>query len=304
MFITCVLAIAIALQYSPVPIPRQAANDSARSDQSNASEAASNQTPSLQLSATGEITNAPESQTPSGTIGAVNEQRTITAGESSTMTKQDIFNFLTILVGIGQGILLFFTLRAIRRQVDIADEQRKISDGQRTIAAEQLVLTQPRLHVESVRAGWFRVGQQPIFFVKIMNSGLISADNASVMMRVSMGDKTIKYQQDQIIAIPSSGWRECFIRYGGPLQATQLDDFDSGKTPLRISGHVIWNKQTINYCYRYYAWPFKETRPKGLRKFVPCDFDPKLAFEASVDVGAYLIAATDATLKTDKPTKE
>ena len=300
MFTVCVLAIAIALQGSPapIPVPRQASNVNTNSGTEVNANSAQQQDPSSPPQATVETTKTPIEQNSTKAIPSENAEQTISVSKLPTVTiGRDWTDWISVLLS---SLLVAVTAG----QLWLLRKQSGITKQQATIAAEQLALTQPRLHVESVRAGWFRVGQQPIFFVRIMNSGLIAADNASVMMRVSIGTNTVKYQQDQIITIPSSGWRECFIRYGGPLQATQLDEFDSGKTPLRISGHVIWNKQTIDYCYRYYAWPFKEARPKGLRKFVPCDFDPKLAFELSVDVGAFLIAAPDATLKADKPTKE
>jgi len=310
MLIVCVLDAAFALQSSPAlsPVPRQAPNDAATSGKEGADTAKSNQNPTAQSGTSGETDNTTKPTNPPDNVRPVNTVQPISIREIPTVNVNgpwtaNIFNFLLVTVAVGQGVLLYYTLKAIQRQGDIAHRQADIAD-------RQLALYQPRLHVDGVRAAWFRDGQRPVFYVKIMNSGLIAAENVAVKMRVQLADKVVKYTKDQKITVPAQGSRECPIVSLDILNETLMAAFDNHRLPLRVTGHVIWNEKTIPYNYKYYPWPFDEPRPAKLRRFVPDDFDTQRAISINVEPGGIQLTGSLGTVlikgdsgPTEPPTK-
>ena len=88
--------------------------------------------------------------------------------------------------------------------------------ARRTLATlkTQVDVTQPRLHIDCVRAANFENGQSPVFFVKIINSGIIAAQNVTISMEAGIDPgRTVRYQKEQSITIPADDSRECFIRF-------------------------------------------------------------------------------------------
>jgi hypothetical protein len=102
--------------------------------------------------------------------------------------------------------------------------------------------------------------------------------------QVELANRIVEYKKDQVITIPANDMRECPIRSGVSIDKSWLAGFENGSIPLRVSGHVICGNQNIPYCYKYYPWP-DTPRPKGLRRFVPCDFD------TAITVGVEIKAA-------------
>ena len=169
-----------------------------------------------------------------------------------------IANWPLAVVGIAGVWAALRTLNTIKRQADISDSY-----------------TRPSLHIDGVRVIQFEPEHQPIFFVKIINSGLLAAKNVSISMKVAFADSTSEYNQDQVMTIPAKDGRECFIDCALVLNSDVMRGFDRDNKPLCISGHVIWNKETTEYCYKYNPWPFDTSRPHDLPLFVTCDFDPR-----------------------------
>ena len=157
--------------------------------------------------------------------------------------------------------------------------------------------TQPRLHVDRVRAAWFEVGQRPVFFVKVINSGIVAAKNVSIRMKAEFAGSTIQHNSDQVIVIPANSWRESFIVSPISLDAVVLTGCNSGTILLRVSGYIAWgNEKPTEYCYKYYPWPFHQPRPRGLRHFVPCDFDTTITVGTEVKAMMNPMTATLGTV--------
>jgi hypothetical protein len=210
------------------------------------------------------------------------------------------------LVGVGLITFIAIAYQAceMRKATDAMRESTGAVNRQADVMENQFAIMQPRLHVEGVRAGFFKEGQQPFFFVKIMNSGVVAAESVAISIKVEIGNSnTVQYPRDPVILIPGNSSRELPIRSSILLDKARLAEFDSGKVSLRISGHVIWNQKTIEYCYKY--WPL-DPRPKNLRRFVPCDFYTGITIGLAITANANLIMAPTASVavETEKPTPE
>ncbi len=171
-----------------------------------------------------------------------------------------IANWPLVAVGGVAAFAALRTLKDIKRQADIMESY-----------------TKPSLHIDGVRVIEFQAGHQPIFFVKVINSGLTVAENVSISIKVAFADSTSEYHQDQVMTIPAHEGRECFIVTALQLDGNVMRGFDRDNEPLCISGHVVWNEETTQYCYKYNPWPFDAPRPQDLPLFVTCDFDPRRA---------------------------
>src|SRR5437867_2737393 len=133
------------------------------------------------------------------------------------------------LPSIALVIVAGFTLLAIWYQAQEMTKATKVMkdsvDAQKrqaNLLESQISLMQPRLHVDGVRVIEFEEGRQPIFFVKVMNSGVVAAEKVSISIIVELGDSTIQYPADQVIIIPANNWRECFIHDRRKLDGTLL----------------------------------------------------------------------------------
>jgi hypothetical protein len=140
------------------------------------------------------------------------------------------------------------------------------------LAAEQTLrhATSPNLFVDSARVDGFEPGSEPTFFVKIVNSGGVSAENVAVNIRIETDNNYIgvKYTGgDNLISIPAQGFREYFITATSPLAAQHIERFESG-SGLRIRGYIQHAANRQEYCFRY-----NPSRAPGVPRFIPCDFD-------------------------------
>jgi hypothetical protein len=201
------------------------------------------------------------------------------AQENDIQGKLVAYTGWLVAAGFIQAIALFLTAWTIKRQV---------------------ALTQPRLHVDGIRVDWLKENHEPVFFVKIMNSGVIAAEKVAIQVKVELAGSVIRYARDQVITIPANGIRECPFPSRTPINAVLLAEFENGSALLRVSGHITWDKQETEYCYKYYPWPSKLPRPGGLPSFVPCDFDTNITADVTAAVKG--TAAVIATLGTTPPT--
>jgi hypothetical protein len=156
------------------------------------------------------------------------------------------------------------------------------------------------VYIDGVRAVNLEVGGMPVIFVKIRNSGMVAAE-VSVSIGAEYPGGAVKSKKDQRIVVPADGWMESFMPASIILTEDLLSRWNSGEGPLRVSGTVSWNQETIQYCYKYLAWNYGD-RPDGVPRFVPCDFEPGLAIEASLTLAA--LPTFSATLSAVKNAKE
>jgi hypothetical protein len=218
---------------------------------------------------------------------------------SSNTLSQDIHTAQTDENIRIQGKLVTFTGLLVLvgfLQVAVVIWQACIYKRQERIMAEQLALTQPRLHIEGVRPIEFEPGRMPIFFIKIRNSGMVGADKVSVRMIFTLDDSAVEYSHDQILTIPANDARECFIHSRTMLTETTIRRLNANEIVLRISGSVIWEGKTIEYCYKYNRWGFDEPRPIDFPLFVACNFDTSVSIAVGLRPDTYGISGSDATM--------
>jgi hypothetical protein len=127
------------------------------------------------------------------------------------------------------------------------------------------------LHVDGVRVVGLQEGQQPIFFVKVVNSGVL-AKEVSIAITVRFPDGITKYHNAVAMLIPAQGGREFFISSGIIPNKASLESLNA--ETLRVSGCIKWGKKKDKkeYCYKYNPCSFG-TWPDGVPDFVPCDFN-------------------------------
>lgn len=210
---------------------------------------------------------------------AQTQQNIVIQGKLADYTKDLIW------VGALQGAFLFFTLLAIKKQANTMESYAR-----------------PTLHIDEVRVINFKIGQNPIFFIKITNTGLTAAKKISVKIDISFGESSGGDGPPQIITIPAQASRECFFDPGLGLTDVLMNGFDKGNKPLCISGYIKLKKPE-KYCYKYYPWPFDGERPKDLPLFVDCNFDPAKSVRiAASGSGMSIVTATltDASKSSEK----
>jgi len=174
-------------------------------------------------------------------------------------------NFCLVIIGALGVMAALATLRKIK-------EQANWMETQAGLMARQVEMTEPRLHVDGVRVEDFEEGRMPVFYVIVMNSGIIAAERVAIRIKAEVGGVATEYPEYREISIPANGSREFFIPGATALHSDHMAAFNSGKWMLRISGQVQWSNQTTDYCYKYYPWPL-EQRPPGVPLFLPCDFE-------------------------------
>jgi len=173
------------------------------------------------------------------------EQRHTNQADSyfdALFSPNNIPNVALALVGIGGIIVALRTLNWLKTQTRAVERQANLMERQANLMERQVTLTEPRLHVDCVRAAAFTNGQSPVFFVRVINSGIIAAENVAISMEAETEDGiTVRNLNDQVITVPAGGWRECFIRSNMVLDGNQLAAYDSRAKPLRVSGHIKWS---------------------------------------------------------------
>jgi len=224
-------------------------------------------------------------KTPVTIEGPVTEVRQLSADEQAEKAQEkskDVWNkfiddvLLSPQQWINVGLLILAGLaarysygayKATKEQVKIANEQFLLEKIALSVA------TSPKLSVDAVRAANFYVGMEPVFFVKVLNSGPAVAEAVKVSIRVESGVGGSKYtSDDQIMTVPANSSREYPIRWPMELTQAALDGFSS--SGLEVKGNFEYGGKSESYCYKYYPW--KGTRPEGVPQFIPCKFNPRL----------------------------
>lgn len=174
---------------------------------------------------------------------------------------QEIISLGTLVTTGLAASFAFGAYRAARRQADAAERQVHH-------------LTSAHILVDSVRVEGFVLGQEPTFFVKIVNTGAVTADDVEISIRVE-ADRNYcgaKYTGGaNLISIPANGHREYFITVNRPLTEGHMSGFKKGELFLRVTGQVAYEGRIQTYCYKYN--PSKHPRPAGVPEFIPCEFD-------------------------------
>lgn len=190
------------------------------------------------------------------------------------VTEEALPNTILCAVGILGIIAAFFTLLVLKKQVS---------------------LMAGSIHVDGVRVIELQEGQTPIFFVKVMNSGMTARQVSMTMAIDILGDVT-KYQDSLAMMIPAQGARDFFISSGIIINNALLQKLD-GHT-LRVRGRIAWGKRkkdTKEYCYKYNPCQLA-TRPEGFPQFVPCDFNMGRDMDASVMIGGVSLVGALGTV--------
>ena len=174
---------------------------------------------------------------------------------------KELINLGTLVTtGLAAGFA-FAAYRAARRQANAAERHLKH-------------ITSVMLHIDGVRAENFGPGNQPFFFIKIINSGSVPADKVSMLIRLEPTAEFpgAKYTEGpHVFTIPGNSHREEFIRAQEPLTADLIAALNANRWQLRITGHFTYEGKRTEYCYRYN--PGRDPRPAGLPQFIPCDWN-------------------------------
>jgi hypothetical protein len=166
----------------------------------------------------------------------------------------------------------FWTLIALKQQVNAN------VDAARTAERQLLAATSPRIYVEGVRVVNFNPDEEPVFFLRIANAGPVQAENVLVFIEVTYRTGGIRPTADgNAILVPANGYRDYDFRPYFKLPANMLK---VNGWNLRVSGTVTHDGQRQTFCYKYNPWTGR--RPKGVRTFVPCDYDPSRSVSVAI----------------------
>src|SRR5712691_2267868 len=177
---TAVLAVLLTVMQASPPVPRQAPDNQAGKGNKHSAKAKANKdapTPTAApVAVPGDAPrNAPQSERKSNPAPPSNTDETIRVSELPAVTVQTdpwtkgyviLTGFLVIFAGLGVCAALR-TLGAIKRQAD---------------------LMEGGLYVDTPRVIDLEDGKQPIFFVNIVNSGMIAARNVSYRIQIELGN--------------------------------------------------------------------------------------------------------------------
>jgi hypothetical protein len=191
---------------------------------------------------------------------------------------------------LSQSLLSFVLISVVILQAYIYQQQREYMRRQVEIMGMSI---EPRLRVTGVRAADFGVGGLPVFVVTLVNEGATEARNVEIRLELQKGDEPlIFWTRQQNVTIPANGKEEYPIRWPSFLWRDDIDGFNNN-VPLRVQGFFIHQNTTVDFCYRYYPWPFGK-RPDGLPQFFPCGFDPGLTVTMKAEAGGYAIVMGQA----------
>jgi hypothetical protein len=147
---------------------------------------------------------------------------------------------------------------------------------------KQASLMAGSIHVDGVRVAGLIEGQTPIFFVRVVNSGMTARQVFTVIEIEISGVVVAKYKESVPMIVPAHGKRDFFINSGIVVSYSFLQEL-SGDT-LRVRGRIAWGngkKNTEEYCYKYNPCPLSEI-PKKFPQFVPCDFSTERVISVSI----------------------
>jgi hypothetical protein len=211
--------------------------------------------------------------------------------------QQDVFPaWISFLSGSILNLLLFTVVviqaYIYRRQWEIMHRQVQIMG----------IAVEPRLRIANVRATNFAVGGLPVFIVSLINEGAIEARDVTIKLQLQKGDAPpIFWTRQQNVTIPANGREDYPVRWPSVLRREDIDGFNDN-VALRVLGHFIHENTTVEFCYRYYPWPFGN-RPDGLPQFFPCGFDPGLTVPLEAIAGTFALtgaAVGVATIKAEQ----
>ncbi|MBZ5493512.1 MAG: hypothetical protein LAO76_21550 [Acidobacteriia bacterium] len=173
-----------------------------------------------------------------------------------------------------QDVITLFLAIITALYVRITSGILKETKEQSAISTAQLRLMEGGVHVDNVRtAAELAESNMQVFFVTVVNSGL-TAKRVSMTMEVDLAGNTTKYQGSIAMMVPANGKRDFSITSHVGISAELLQRLD-GDT-LRVRGRIAWDDKTEDYCYKYNRCPLVPV-PEGFPKFVPCDFDTRMA---------------------------
>jgi|GEM_PF-6744391 len=160
------------------------------------------------------------------------------------------------------------------------------------------VSIEPRLRIANVETTPFETGRTPIFIVTLVNEGATDAENVAMYLKAETDIRTgTHWHEQQIVTIPAHGKREYFIRWLGPLESPLIKEVSDGFRTMKVTGYYEYDKgQRVEFCYKYWPWPFLEPRPDRLPQFVPCDLGTTQNFFVTVGEGAFNVYGGGATL--------
>jgi hypothetical protein len=186
--------------------------------------------------------------------------------ERSVRAAEHMVTLTTCLI-----VATVFTLTFIGWQ---AWETRREANAtvQQVIAA-----TSARLFIDGVHAANFESGQEPVFFLRVGNTGAVPAEDVRVSIEIDHLHGGVKQIADwNSMLIPANNHRDYPLRASFILpEIRELETWG-----LKITGTVTHRDNTIPYCFKYHHW--QGPRPDGLPLFVPCDFDFRLAVTAKI----------------------
>jgi hypothetical protein len=207
------------------------------------------------------------------------EEKADKATQQAKSTKDKAWDVLkdpTEWPNFGLLILVFFgTIFAFGIYL-AAKSQAKAAWEAANIAKKEFErATRPRLHIDGVRVIDFEVNKEPVFLVKIVNSGPANAEDVGLSILVDSSLLAVRDSVvEQKIFIPSNTTQEYPIKWKGPLSDTSLEALNKGDAPLVVKGD--FHEKDLEkefYCYKYLPWD--GLRPIGVPHFVLCNFDPR-----------------------------
>src|SRR5207244_4799126 len=136
-----------------------------------------------------------------------------------------LYETLTLLV-TGLGVLIgILVLIVYGKQLGAMRGQLTEMKAASAAAEKQLGLaSSARLHIDGIRVADFQGGLEPVFFVKIVNTGPAAAENVTVSIRVESSEGGAKYTGgEHRIMIPAHDSREYFIKWASRLNNTVVN---------------------------------------------------------------------------------
>jgi hypothetical protein len=199
----------------------------------------------------------------------------------------------------------------LERTDDVIDQmkcQLSAMEAQNTITQQnftmQAAINDPRLRIARVTVEDFDPGKKPIFIVKIINDGLIPAQNVDFEMRVQLGVDKEESSSD-MFDVPAKDTEVQHLVSHGVLDEQTISGFNTD-VPLTVRGRMRYfphfNESPQTFCYQYYPW--KGDRPKEIPQFVRCTRRGTVDIGLHVSGGRFEITDTPIALRLDKATPE
>jgi hypothetical protein len=282
IFAFAALAVALAIQPSQAPPEERVAKSQGAKNTSTTENTNSTQKPSQPHPQAPPTSSQPSTHT--------NQSNGNSEAENVQVQRWiEVFTGVLACVGVLQLVVMFLTWRVYSRQAHLMEGS---------------------IHADGVRIIEFQESKHPVFFVKLLNSGMVAAQKVLISIEVGVdGGWATKYTNDWKITIPAHGSRECPIRAHKALGQGFLPELEKGNLTLRVRCRITkGKKKPVEYCYKYYAWPFGNRPSESkLPLFVPCDFDTQIAgsdIARPAGVSAVVLSVGKITARADNPTTD